>query len=716
MDNKASVQSNNRSEYRVRCEPGATIIVHSGDREIVGTIENKSDRGICLEIPESFQNEFGKDDVISLTYSMPYGLVSQQVQVCWSKPEQKGGMKVGALLVQGENEQPTNYQRLWKEFLEAEKPEDGARLWLSLQSAMISGVTRGVIVLGHADNRSFKPVSFWPEGQRGTLGLTEVAEMALQQKRAVLKDDGQQHSELNFGVCYIGYPLIMNEKLFGVVAFEVAMRPESMMRAVMRQIQWGASWIELFLRRIESKKFAPEDQQLITVLELIATSLEHEKFQSAATGVVTELASLLECERVSLGFVSGKYIQVRAMSHTADFTKKSKLVQSIGSAMDEAMDQQDSLVFPAFGDSPVKVLKCHEKLSREQGDGAVCTVPLSNNGVVFGALTLEFPAGRPFNKRMLNLCETIASLVGPILETKRLEDRWLITKGWSSLKEFFGHLLGPAHAGLKLGFLLTVAMALFFVFATGQYRVSADTYLEGAIQRTIVTPFDGYIDEAYVRAGDKVKKGMTLAVLDDSDLVIEKSKWRSQKEQFLKEYRDALGKADRSKASISQSQLRQAEAQLELVETQLSRIKLKAPFDGFVVSGDLSQSLGSPSQRGDVLFEIAPLNDYRVILEVDERDIADLRVGQSGVMVLTGRSEIEAPFNVTHITPVSESKEGRTYFRVEAKLEQNMDFLRPGMKGIGKIEIGERKLIWIWTRYLIDWMRLTFWTWWPQGL
>jgi hypothetical protein len=35
------------------------------------------------------------------------------------------------------------------------------------------------------------------------------------------------------------------------------------------------------------------------------------------------------------------------------------------------------------------------------------------------------------------------------------------------------------------------------------------------------------------------------------------------------------------------------------------------------------------------------------------------------------------------------------------------------MEGIGKIAIDRRKLIWIWTHELIDWLRLKLWAWMP---
>ena len=350
------------------------------------------------------------------------------------------------------------------------------------------------------------------------------------------------------------------------------------------------------------------------------------------------------------------------------------------------------------------------------GGGSVCTIPFCTQGAVFGALTLERPPGQVFERQTVELCETIAALIGPILETKRKEDLWLGQKVWLSVTTFFTRLFGPTHGGLKLGVGLLIAVSLFCLLATGDFRIAADTKLEGSIQRVIATPFDSYISEAHVRPGDIVKKDALLAKLDDTELLLERTKWESQKEQYLKEYRDALGQAERSKISVLNAQLGQVDAQLAITDAQLARIQIKAPFDGVIVSGDLSQSLGAPSQRGDVLFELAPLEDYRVVLEVDERDISAIVVAQKGELVLTGLSDTVIPFTVNKITPVSETKEGRNYFRVEAELEKKLDFLRPGMEGVGKIRIGERKLIWIWSKNLLDWLRLSLWTWWPEGL
>ena len=42
------------------------------------------------------------------------------------------------------------------------------------------------------------------------------------------------------------------------------------------------------------------------------------------------------------------------------------------------------------------------------------------------------------------------------------------------------------------------------------------------------------------------------------------------------------------------------------------------------------------NERGQVLFEIAPLDSYRLVVQVDERDIAGVAVGQHGRLTLSG--------------------------------------------------------------------------------
>ena len=102
-----------------------------------------------------------------------------------------------------------------------------------------------------------------------------------------------------------------------------------------------------------------------------------------------------------------------------------------------------------------------------------------------------------------------------------------------------------------------------------------------------------------------------------------------------------------------------------------------------------------------------------MIVDVDEREIADVVTGQKGILVLSSIASESFAFTVANVTSVTTAKEGHNYFRVEALLDGTHERLRPGMEGVGKIEIERRRLIWIWTHRLVNWLRLTLWTWWP---
>ena len=114
------------------------------------------------------------------------------------------------------------------------------------------------------------------------------------------------------------------------------------------------------------------------------------------------------------------------------------------------------------------------------------------------------------------------------------------------------------------------------------------------------------------------------------------------------------------------------------------------------------------------MWELAPLDAYRVILHVDERDIADVKVGEKGELVLSSMPGEPHALTVAKITPVSMPKEGRNVFRVEAQIDARGDTrLRPGMEGVAKVDVDERRLISIWTRRLTDWVELKLWSWLP---
>jgi len=221
---------------------------------------------------------------------------------------------------------------------------------------------------------------------------------------------------------------------------------------------------------------------------------------------------------------------------------------------------------------------------------------------------------------------------------------------------------------------------------------------------------DGFLEQVNVRPGDSVMSGQVLAELATQDLQAERMKRRSELAQHENVYKAALARADRTQLVINQARAAEAQAQLALIENQLQRAQLRAPFDGIVIKGDLPQQLGAPVQRGEVLLTLAPDDRYRLIVEVDERDVALVDAGLHGRLVLTAEPNAVFDFSVVRLLPVAVAADGRNFFEAEGALEAAGKTLRPGMRGVAKIAAGRRPAAWIATHRLFDWLRLTAWS------
>jgi RND family efflux transporter MFP subunit len=512
---------------------------------------------------------------------------------------------------------------------------------------------------------------------------------------------------------HLGYPIREHSEIFGAVAIDLASRPQSDVDAIVRQLLLASGWLIALLRAEQSRQNTEKVARATAALSIVQAAQEEQRLDHCAIVVVNELATRYRADRVSLGVERRGQVHVRAVSPVAWFDRRSKIIASIENAMEEALDQEAVLMHPRIECIASRIVVAQRELAAAASDVGVLTVPLLSRGRAIGALTLERVSGSPFDEAALEFCELLGGLLGPVIDARREQERWLSGRLVTALTDFRTKLLGPRHPLLKLTVAAALIAAVLLCVLEGDFRVSAKTAIEGAVQRAAVAPFDGYVAEALVRAGDNVKKGQLLATLDDRDLKLERTKWETEREQADAKYHEAVAKRDRAGARVLAAQRSQGEAQLALVEEKLTRARLVAPFDGVVVSGDLSQLLGAPVELGKVLFELAPLDAYRVVVKVDERDIAYVQPGQHGDLALTGITGKSLPFRVKSITSVSIAQEGRNYFRVEAELQEASTQLRPGMEGVGKIVVGERKLMWIWTRNLLDWLRITFWTWMP---
>jgi multidrug resistance efflux pump len=586
--------------------------------------------------------------------------------------------------------------------------------WLDNHQHLISGMRSAVLYL--PIESGLLAIASYQSDHGSFVSLTETAEKnfdAQQPQVSTLSYTPAADSDSGeyFGLYYPLYDDKSTLIAFTAIALEAKHQAE--LTQAITVLQWSAASLEVVEYQQRSQQLDTAQAHTIEKVDLLARVLSEQSYDSAAVRLVTELAVLYHCDRVSLGEYKNKRSILKHLSHSAQFGKKMNLVRAIEKTMDECIDQGRIIRYTGIANADNSdIVIAHNALSVEQGDIAVMSIPIYLNGKVHGAIVLESLPDSPWTQQQAETCQSIVSLIVPTLEDKRKNDRSWLRKTADLLGTQLGRLIGPNYLGRKLFVVAAIVVAYLLSTVHSEYKLSAPAQIESAIQRAVVAPYDGYINDALARAGDHVRQDDVLVLMDDKDLRLEKLKWLSEQGKLNRQYLEAVAVRNRAKINIINAQQQQVTAQLELVNSQLERGQLTAPYNGIITHGDLSQRLGSAVTKGELLLEVAPLNSYRIQLKVKESRIADLAVDQKGFLYLSALPEQAFEFSVSKITPLTETAEGSTYFIVEGELLAKYEQLQSGMEGIGKVSIDERLWFHIWTRELREWGQLQIWSWW----
>lgn len=591
--------------------------------------------------------------------------------------------------------------------------------WLTSECQIIDGIHSALLMLLEPGTNKLKKVAEWPGDSKSHIAeLIPITKLACNQKKEVVNTEVAGSKADSNLYDYLAFPLIKQGKLHGIISLKITSRADLERSEIIERFNKYLNKQEQINHDCHSIKnnlettSTPNDFYT-SVVKLASAALELKTYEASSQVMISELASTLECERVSIGILKNKHIRVTSISNSASFDPRSNLVRDIANAMEEAIDQ-DSIISYCKGQQPGAFIdKAHADLSAHHDAISICTIPLIHNGEIYGAVILERSIDKVFDKTDLGLCEQFCSLMGPYLALMRSNESSLLDKTIKSTKTTVTKLFGFNNLRKKILATTCLFLIVYISIAEGDIQIKAPSVIEGLVQRMVAAPMDGYVSASTLRAGDIVKEGDVLAVLDDKDLELEHLKLTSNKQKLQREYRKAMANHERVQMRILSSQLEQTNADISLVDEQLARTQITSPFDGIIIDGDLSQALNSPVSRGEVLFKIAPLDGYRIILNVDEKNILHIDVGQTGLLALVSFPGETFPIVIEKITPVAQAENGGNSFRVEASLELTQQLLRPGMRGVGRVQAGKATYFWIWTHELLDWLRLWVWSWRP---
>lgn len=509
----------------------------------------------------------------------------------------------------------------------------------------------------------------------------------------------------------VATPISVDGSQSPVVAAAFLVRaPDDAERARQRsRIELVSGLLTLFELRAVARQSRNATQRMEQAMALISAVQEHSRFAAIAMAFVNEVATRLQAERVSLGFVRGRFARLTALSGTEKFARKTQLAQDIESAMEECIDQDVEVMYPNDSQQPVVTREAQE-LSDKHGPMHIIAAPLRDKGAPVGALLVERAMDKPWSQDEVDMLRLSLDLASPRLVELRERDKWFGARLAAGARTALAKVVGPEHTWIKIAAALGFAVIVFLALAKGAYRVGADFVVEAAVLQVAPAPFDGFLESVHVEVGDEVVADETvLATLDTAQLRLQLAALRAGQAGYEKQAATHRRDGEVAESQMALAQADEAQAQMDLIEAQIAQARIVSHISGVVITGDLKRMLGSPVKTGDALFEVAPLDTLETILQAPEDQIADVQVGADCALAPAADPASRAKCVVTHIEPIAQVVEGKNVFRVRARLNGDVDWLRPGMEGVAKIDAGRRNYLSIWLRPIANWVRMRLW-------
>ena len=236
------------------------------------------------------------------------------------------------------------------------------------------------------------------------------------------------------------------------------------------------------------------------------------------------------------------------------------------------------------------------------------------------------------------------------------------------------------------------------------------------ISASVVSPsVDGTVDQINVQAGQSVNEGDVLMTIKNGELdnaVAEAQRAVTAAQEDLNNAKAALAAAQDTPAmgadgstapsdassnanavSTAQRNLASAQAALEQATAKAAARTVKAPSSGNIV--ELNAKVGATVTGGTIMGEgdtsggkqcmqIADLSKMKVTVQVGEKDIAKIAVGQSANVTYPAFPDIVSQGTVTAIASVANSDSssgsgGSVTFNVDILIEAPDSRLKPGM-------------------------------------
>ncbi len=362
-------------------------------------------------------------------------------------------------------------------------------------------------------------------------------------------------------------------------------------------------------------------------------------------------------------------------------TEKARLLRK---GLEECMLRKTPLHWPATQGTPSPILA---EICRDYGMEHGLILPLhEQDGIIQGALLLLWEKGPEPDE----LHRAMAPVL-PICTT-------LLARSSSDGKQKTGPSSSQPQAAQRLHtrvILAVAAVLLLLRLAPIPYRINAKGLGRPKITRYVVARYNGILKESLVRPGDRVNKGEILARLDGRETETRLAALRAERDKAKKLFDQATARGNTAAAQLARLDMLRYEEQLKEVLDQQRHLIIRSPVSGMVLSGDLQRAEGSPVNRGQTLFEVAPLEAMEVEVAIPEEDIAQVPEHAAVRLRFAAYPDQAWSGRFVRIEPKARIQENTNVFIGILELDNRDERLHPGMRTRAKIKTGTRLLAWI---------------------
>jgi hypothetical protein len=494
----------------------------------------------------------------------------------------------------------------------------------------------------------------------------------------------------------------------GVIAVLLSEVNEGVARAALKSLQLASDVPESYQLNQTVRQAKADVEKLAIASDVMASVNREKRFVGAAMTFCNMLANHFGCERVSLGWLEGGYVRLKAISRAERFDRQMQAIQLLESAMEEALDQDDEVIWPEVEGSSV-VTRDHARCFAEQPTARVCSLPLRADGQPIAAIVCE-RQNLPFTATEVMQLRVCCDQAAPRLVDLKHYDRWIGARFVTWVKMQAAKVLKPEHTWAKVLGLIIAAGILSLFLVRMNYRAEGDFTLRSEEVAYLTVPYDGYISRALIRPGDVIAEGEPLLQMDTAELELEQSAALADLHRYQREAEKARAGRLLADMRIAQAMADQAQARLDVVRYRLEKATIKSPFRAVIMEGDLRERLGAPIKQGEGLFKVARMDRMYVEGQVHERDVHEILGKSTGEIAFVSQPKLKFPVRIIAVEPAALPKPGGNFFIVRCEMEGGPpDWWRPGMSGLLKVNVERRTLFWILTHRTTDFLRMKLW-------